>query len=687
MLYKPASKTSTLSILWEELQPFPGRLDQSLRIALVCVLVTVTAMALEVPEAALSCYLVFFASRADAGAGIVTAAGVLVGATIGIGLGILCLMVVADDPLLRLALVAFFTFGGMFLAQASKAGPPVGTVAMVFAFVMTLYDIVPIAELLVRALAWMWVVVFFPMVYLIALNVVAGRSPAKLLRSEIAERLEVAADLVAGGGLDAQQRAGKLLAAGNSELGKYKGFASLLSLMNKREALRASELVAASYALLTLALARAYGGTGFGQGGGAAAGVLRGLAGDIRARRLRETAAGPAETRALAGLDADITRPIEEIAAILSRTHEPRPVAAAEEGGFFATDAFTNPVYTQFALKTLLAVMITYTVYTAFDWFAIHTAMITCFMVALGTTGETMHKLTLRIFGCLIGGAMGIASIVWLMPGMTDIGQLALLVAGASFIAAWVSTGSERISYMGWQMALCFFLVILHDFGPSLDIDVARDRVIGIIFGNVVVSVVFSTIWPVSIGNVIRARLADSVGALAALMGRRGAPTLSYEDLATGLAGAMRQNALLRFETPRVRRSEIDAEVAENIAEKIEAISVPIVLLRQREAVYDVLRRMPKSVKRAADDYENIVTDWLRRCIAEARTGQWPASTAELSSALRRVKAGYRRAERDAGARGGRLPRRIRDEMTARLHLYEQIEHAVARTVSRAGAA
>lgn len=670
MLYRPPSRSSTLSLLWDELQPYPGRLDLSFRIALVCVLVTVTAMALQVPEAALSCYLVFFASRSDAGTGIITAAGVLVGATFGIGLGILCLMVVADSPMLRLGLVAFFTFGGMYLAQASKAGPPLGTVAMVFAFVMTLYDIVPIAELLVRALAWMWVVVFFPMVYLIALNVVAGRSPARLLHNEIAERLEIAAELLEDDSREVQRRAAKLLASGNGELGKYRAFSRILSLMNKKEAMRSDELAEASYALLTLVLARSVCGEGFGRGGALAAETLRQQAADIRAQRLRAAT----EANNPRGFDRDTARLIDRISKMQSTAHRPGSLPAGEREGFFAPDAFTNPVYTQFALKTLLAVMITYITYTALNWFEIHTAMITCFMVALGSTGETMHKLTLRIIGCLIGGAMAFASTVWLVPHMTDIGHLALLVGAASFVAAWVSVGSERISYIGWQMALCFFLVVLHGFGPSLDTDAARDRIIGIIFGNVVVWMVFSTIWPVSVGAGIRKQLAAGVSALSDLMARRGERVSAYSRLAGGLSKAMRQAEMLRFETARVRRREMPGETAEHIADEIEAIAVPIIMLRERA---DVFHGLPKPVKAATQEYENTVARWLRDRTTDLKAGCWDDASGSVRTALRRIETRLSRAERAS------FPRKLRAELAARLALYEEITQAVERAEAK----
>jgi len=100
----------------------------------------------------------------------------------------------------------------------------------------------------------------------------------------------------------------------------------------------------------------------------------------------------------------------------------------------------------RFALKATIAVMASYFIYTMLDWPGIRTAVVTCFFVALGSLGETMHKLTLRIGGALIGGAAALLSIVYVLPQMTDIGQLALLIAAmtASEISHRICTAAAQ---------------------------------------------------------------------------------------------------------------------------------------------------------------------------------------------------------------------------------------------------
>jgi len=71
----PATRTNPgfFGIVLEELRPFDGRLGAALRTALCCILVVAFAMSQHVPEAAVSCYLIFFASRDNAASGILIA--------------------------------------------------------------------------------------------------------------------------------------------------------------------------------------------------------------------------------------------------------------------------------------------------------------------------------------------------------------------------------------------------------------------------------------------------------------------------------------------------------------------------------------------------------------------------------------------------------------------------------------
>ena len=163
--------------------------------------------------------------------------------------------------------------------------------------------------------------------------------------------------------------------------------------------------------------------------------------------------------------------------------------------------------------------MICYFVMSMADWPGIHTCVITCFFVALGTVGETLHKATLRFVGCLIGAGLGLGAILLLMPHMTDLGDLLLLLAPVTLLAAWVAYGSERIAYAGLQIGLAFYLVVLQGYGPTIDMYTARDRTIGILFGNIVIFVIFTTIWPVSVANVVRTNLAKALEQLATLVG------------------------------------------------------------------------------------------------------------------------------------------------------------------------
>src|SRR5882724_5170990 len=192
--------------------------------------------------------------------------------------------------------------------------------------------------------------------------------------------------------------------------------------------------------------------------------------------------------------------------------HLPKPKS------FFVSDAFTNPAHVHFALKVTFAAMFCYIFYMAIDWSGIHTAFITCTFIALESTGATLNKGVLRIGGCVIGGALALFTIVFLMPHMETIASLVVVVACASAIAGWVATGSELISYGGLQIAFAFFYSVFQGYAPDTDLDNVRNRVVGILFGLIVTGLIFQYIWPERTIDRLRSALRLTLRQLAQLL-------------------------------------------------------------------------------------------------------------------------------------------------------------------------
>ncbi len=115
--------------------------------------------------------------------------------------------------------------------------------------------------------------------------------------------------------------------------------------------------------------------------------------------------------------------------------------------------------------------MACYFLYVLLDWPGIHTCLITCYIVALGTTAETVEKLGLRILGCLVGSATGTAAIVWVIPTIASIWAFLAVVFAGALCGAWIAAGSARIAYAGFQFAFAFFLCVIQGTGPAFDPD------------------------------------------------------------------------------------------------------------------------------------------------------------------------------------------------------------------------
>lgn len=208
-----------------------------------------------------------------------------------------------------------------------------------------------------------------------------------------------------------------------------------------------------------------------------------------------------------------------------------------------------------FAAKVTLAAMTAYILYTALDWNGIHTAMITCFFVAQESVGATIHKFTLRFLGALIGGAIGILSLILVVPHLDSGGGLAILVGLVTLFAAWFASGSQRISYFGFQIAIAFYLVTLNSFSRTTKLVGARDRALGILLGNVLIALAVVHLWPVKVTPKIVDGVSRALDALADLLSIEGGGAESQgreagleQAFFAGLEKARQAAFLARFE-------------------------------------------------------------------------------------------------------------------------------------------
>ncbi|AOJ35378.1 FUSC family protein [Burkholderia metallica] len=506
------------------LAPFPGRTSIAVRVALICALTAFVTAAYGTPEAALSAYVVFFMIRADRVTSVVLAAALLLIVTIVIGLVLGIAIFSIDYSILRVACMAVLSVGLLYLTSASKLRPVGAILAMIVGFGLDQLGLAPFGEAATRALLYIWLTIAIPVGVAIVVNLLIAPSPRKLAHAQLAKRLRLAAqrlrgDEAARDAFDASLHEGDKQLLTWLKLSKLEGSSSAADFVALRQA------VASSTALLVgVALADREPGARLPDAYAAPIAATLDEMADILDQGGYPVdvtlALPPIETLpplarvAATDLQAAITRFAEpaattDVASTASTASSNAPVPSpAPRGGFFLPDARTNPDHIRYALKTTAAAIFCYLLYSQLDWSGIHTCVVTCYIVSLGSTAETVEKLTLRIFGCIVGALLGTAALVFVVPSLSSVGDLMALVFAGAWLAAWVAFGSPRIAYAGFQIAFAFFLCVIQGAGPGFDLTIARDRTIGILLGNVVVYLVFTRIWPVSIGKQIDVGLA-----------------------------------------------------------------------------------------------------------------------------------------------------------------------------------
>jgi multidrug resistance protein MdtO len=135
-------------------------------------------------------------------------------------------------------------------------------------------------------------------------------------------------------------------------------------------------------------------------------------------------------------------------------------------------------------------------------------------------------------------------------------------------------------------MAFAFFLCVVQGPAPSFDLVTARDRVIGILIGNLVVYLVSINLWPISIGKRIDPAIASLLRGLSAMMtaadvrARRALASAAQSQL-----GKIETDIdLVAYEPDTVRPSSAWLEARRYAAEEIGSLEAPLLLSADDDA-------------------------------------------------------------------------------------------------------
>ena len=325
-----------------------------------------------------------------------------------------------------------------------------------------------------------------------------------------------------------------------------------------------------------------------------------------------------------------------------------------EEGPtrYFVSDAFSNPAHVHFALRGTLAALVCYMLYTAINWQGLSTSVATCFITALTTIGSSRQKQILCLGGAIIGGIfIGMGAQIFILPYLDTVTGFAVLFAIVTAIASWIGTASARLSYLGVQMALAFYLINLQEFTIQTSLSIARDRVFGVLLGLV-------SMW----------LLVDRLGVRNALdeMERIFARNLEmFAELAEQLLEEDQVAAVLRIRTLRDQinagfeavRAQADAVVFEFGADRQRKLRIREDVRRWQPSVRTLLqvqitfaqyrvqklaKDLPEAIHHADIAFEHDIARVMRAMAGEV-TGKPVAAVPDIRASAARVQEETRR--------------------------------------------
>ena len=504
--------------LTRELRDAPGRANYTLRLTLSCAVLIVLFMTLHIPFLAVALIVVFYVSQPNVL--MIKLVSVVFVVTVSVALGGVLLIIkwTYDYPLIRLVASVILFFCAIYLMRVlGKLGLAFFVVALAVIYAQTFPSMTSQSEILVRLLLWLWVAINTAILVTLLVNACFQQAfPGYQFKARLVVMLRQTARRLS------QPDDGTPPPTVTEIAGQFNQLRSLY-----QQAARATPEIAASpqawQSLMAAALSCSH-LTALLLPGDDHPDARRRIASQLNA--LADNLPAAAEVQPLIvprdGANSAILQEIAEVLARLARGETiPLPQGEVEKAPLLLPDAWSNPAYLHFALKTLLATLLCYVFYTAADWQGIHTIMLSCVIVAQPGLGATMQKTWLRIGGALLATLIALLLIVFVQPWTDSLSGLLAMTLPVFALSAWIAAGSERIAYAGIQIGFTFALAFLSWFGPLSNLTELRDRVIGILLGVLVSSIVHLYLWPDSEVPQLKARLAQLYRQLAQTLAAR----------------------------------------------------------------------------------------------------------------------------------------------------------------------
>jgi multidrug resistance protein MdtO len=552
-----------LGFLRDELAASPARWRATLRTTLAVMLAVVLIMALDVPEGEFLLVTLFVCAPIDAGASLDKARLRMLGTLAGGAIGTLTALLTLDKPWLFLPIQALVMGLAMFFARTTTAPYAFILGAATVVMVVPLYPSDPAANLEVA----LWRTGLTTLGVLIAIAsqlLLWPDDPEVLLLDSVTGRVRDTETLLArvatlrpGGHLSAAEE-GIAVTGVSGQLDLLKSAETRSRWLRQRHAeqialiTRVQILVTAARRLVRFATLGPFPDWALARVDRARHGceeVRRALSARRPVERILATVP-PGATPSSLELEAAALEELERALALLpdatgflADRHATAPAPAGEP---LAEQRLLTPACTprngdaiRFALKVALATTLCGVFLEATNLPGLVTALITCPLIAQSFVGAGLRRATLRLAGALAGTVIALVVIVGLMPAMETLASYLVVASVAFGLAAWVLTGSSRISYVGLQVAILLALTIVQSRAPTTDLAPAADRIAGVLLGIVVMGAVDVALWPVFGDTALRRMLADALRQMAEL----------HRVAATGDLSGMRQLALGIYRT------------------------------------------------------------------------------------------------------------------------------------------